>query len=168
MDTELRMEQKILAGKIINTHGIKGEVKIASYLDSPELFCTLDRIYIDDKPYVFAKAYVHKGSVIAFLPGVDDMNTAETFKNKQIYMDKDAIKLPAGVYYVSDLLGVAVHNADTNECYGAIVDVIATGANDVYVVGDRQLLIPAIKDVIISVDMEKRLMTIRPLEGLIE
>lgn len=158
------------AGKIVNTHGIKGEVKIMSYTDVPELLCEFDRLFLDKKEIFIERARVAKNMVIAKLEGIDTPEQAEKLRNKILYMHRDDLELDDDTYFIQDLIGVEVKDADTDIVYGKIIDVMQTGANDVYVIkGDKkEYLVPAIADVVISTDIDNNLMIIRPLEGLFE
>ena len=158
------------AGKIVTTHGIRGEVKIMPYTDSPELLCDFDRLFIGkakDEIYI-ERSRVFKNMVIAKLEGYDTPEAAEKLRNKLLYMHRDDLELDEGVYFIQDLIGMEVRDADSGFVYGELTDVMETGANDVYVIkgNDREYLVPAIPQVIISTDVDTAVMTIRPLEGL--
>ncbi|MBR1592789.1 MAG: 16S rRNA processing protein RimM [Ruminococcus sp.] len=159
------------AGKIVTTHGIRGEVKIMPYTDTPELLCEFDRLFIgkDKKELVIERSRVFKNMVIAKLQGVDTPEDAEKLRNKIFFMHRDDLELGEDTYFIQDLIGMEVRDADTGFLYGKIKDVMQTGANDVYVIGgEREYLVPAIPDVIINTDVDGNLMLIRPLEGLFE
>ena len=158
------------AGKIVTTHGIRGEVKIMPYTDSPELLCDFDRLFIGkakDEIYI-ERSRVFKNMVIAKLEGYDTPEAAEKLRNKLLYMHRDDLELDEGVYFIQDLIGMEVRDADSGFVYGELTDVMETGANDVYVIkgNGREYLVPAIPQVIISTDVDTAVMTIRPLEGL--
>ena len=159
------------AGKIVNTHGIRGEVKIMPYTDTPELLCEFERLFIG-KNYdeiEIEKSRVFKNMVIAKLKGVETPEEAEKLRNKILFMHRDDLELDEDTYFIQDLIGVEVKDADTGVVYGKISDVLQTGANDVYVIkGDREYLVPAIPDVVISTDIDGEIMLIRPLEGLFD
>ena len=108
--------------------------------------------------------------VIAKLEGYDTPEAAEKLRNKILYMHRSDLELDENTYFIQDLIGIEVRDADTEFIYGKIADVMQTGANDVYVVQgtNREYLVPAIPDVIISTDIDNNIMTIRPLEGLFE
>ena len=108
--------------------------------------------------------------VIAKLEGTETPEQAEKLRNTMLYMRRDDLDLEDGIYFIDDLIGLTVKNADTGFVYGIIDDVIQTGANDVYIVKEngKEYLIPAIPEVIIETDIEKNIMTIRPLEGLFD
>lgn len=160
------------AGKIVNTHGIKGEVKIMPYTDIPEILCEFERLFIgnDKSEIIIERSRVAKNMVIAKLEGVNTPEEAEKFRNKILYMHRDDLELDEDTYFIEDLIGIEVKDADTGFVYGKITDVMQTGANDVYVVegNGREYLIPAIADVVISTDIDANSMTIRALEGLFE
>lgn len=159
------------AGKIVTTHGIKGEVKIMPYTDSPELLCEFDRLFIGkDKSELFIeRARVAKNMVIAKIEGIDTVEAAEKFRNKILFMHRDDLELDEDTYFIQDLIDMEVKDADSGFVYGKITDVLQNGANDVYVIkGDREYLVPAIPDVVISTDIDSNIMLIRPLDGLFE
>ncbi|MBE6857408.1 MAG: 16S rRNA processing protein RimM [Ruminococcus sp.] len=160
------------AGKIVNTHGIRGEVKVMPYCDSPELFCEFDRFFLGKNHTEIAveRSRVQKNMVIAKLEGINTPEEAETLRNKMLYMHRDDLELDEDTYFIQDLIGVQVKDADTDAVYGEIADVMQTGANDVYVVKgtDREYLVPAIPEVVISTDIDGNIMTIRPLDGLFD
>ncbi len=160
------------AGKIVTTHGIKGEVKIMPYTDSPELLAEFDRLFIgkNKEELYIERSRVFKNMVIAKIEGIDTPEAAEKLRSKILYMHRDDLELDDDTYFIQDLIGLEVRDADTGEVYGKIADVLETGANDVYVIKgeDREYLIPAIADVVVSTDIDNNLMTIRPLEGLFD
>lgn len=158
------------AGKIVNTHGIRGEVKIMPYTDVPELLCEFDRLFLDRKEIFIERARVAKNTVIAKLEGVDTPEQAEKLRNKILYMHRDDLELDEDTYFIQDLIGIEVKDADTGFAYGKITDVMQTGANDVYVIegNGREYLVPAIADVVISTDIDGNSMTIRALDGLFD
>jgi len=160
------------AGKIVNIHGIKGEVKIMPYCDSPELLCEFDRLFLGKslREIYIERSRVQKNMVIAKLENINTPEEAEKLRNKILYMHRDDLKLDENTYFIQDLIGMTVKNADTGKIYGVINDVFSTGANDVYSIknDDKNYLIPAIADVVISTDIDSGIMTIRPLEGLFD
>jgi 16S rRNA processing protein RimM len=159
------------AGKIVTTHGIRGEVKVMPYTDSPELLCEFDRLFIgkNHEETAVERSRVFKSTVIMKLEGVDTPEAAEKLRNKLLYMHRDDLELDEDTYFIQDLIGLEVRDADTDKVYGKITDVMQTGANDVYVVtGDREYLVPAIADVVVSTDIDGGIMTIRPLDGLFD
>ena len=160
------------AGKIVTTHGIRGEVKIMPYTDTPELLAEFDRLFMgrNKDEVTIVRSRVFKNMVIAKIEGVDTPEDAEKLRNKLLYMHRDDLELGEDTYFIQDLIGMEVRDADSAELYGVIDDVMQTGANDVYVVksADKELLVPAIADVVISTDIDGNVMTIRPLDGLFD
>lgn len=161
-------------GKIVNIHGLRGDVKVMPWCDEPELLCEFDRLFIDkDKKEIFTEdAKVFKNTVIMHFEGCDTPEAAEKLRNKILYMHRDDLELDEGVYFIQDLIGLRVVDADNGKVYGTIKDVSQTGANDVYEVFDSGLnktyWIPAIPDVVIETDIDGEIMKIRPLEGLLD
>lgn len=166
------MKEFIETGKIVNIHGLRGEVKIMPWSDDPEFICEFDILYLgkDKKLLQIENARVHKNMVLAKFKGIDTPETANLLRNNIIYIDRNDVELEEGTYFIQDLIGLKVINADTNEEYGNVMDVFQTGANDVYEVknGDKIVLIPAIPDVIVNTDIENSVLMIRPLEGLFD
>jgi 16S rRNA processing protein RimM len=160
------------AGKIVTTHGIRGEVKIMPYTDSPELLAEFDRLFIgkNHEEVIIERSRVFKNTVIAKIEGIDTPEAAEKLRNKVLYMHRDDLELDDDTYFIQDLIGLEVSDADSGKVYGKIADVMQTGANDVYVIkGDeREYLVPAIADVVVFTDIDGGTMTIRPLEGLFD
>ncbi|MCI8806075.1 MAG: 16S rRNA processing protein RimM [Clostridiales bacterium] len=159
-------------GKIVNTQGIKGDLRVIPTTDDISRFELLDFVYIDKRgnlnKYDIQNVRYHKQFVLLKLKGVDDMTMAESFKNSEIKITKDmALPLGEDEYYIRDLYFMEVVT-DLGEVLGKIEDIIFTGANDVYVVKNDtgEILIPAIKQCILRVDKENNKMTVRLLEGL--
>ncbi|HAP79067.1 MAG TPA: 16S rRNA processing protein RimM [Ruminococcus sp.] len=160
------------AGKIVNIHGIRGEVKIIPYCDSPELLCEFDRLFLGKslKEIYIQRSRVQKNMVICKIEGIDTPEQAEKLRNQMLYMHRDDLELDENTYFIQDLIGITVKDADTGEIYGTIDDVLQTGANDVYSIknGDKNYLVPAIADVVVDTDIDSGVMTIRVLEGLFD
>lgn len=158
-------------GKIVTTHGIKGEVKVYPWCDTPEFLLDFDQFYLDkgSAAVEVEACRIHKNMAVMKLRGVDTVEQAVSYRGKILYVDRDDVELAEGEYFVQDLMGLQVIDADSKKEYGKIVDITETGANDVYHIafsdGSIQL-VPAIKDVIIRTDVEAGVMEIRPLRGL--
>lgn len=163
----MEKQKFIEAGKIVNTHGVRGEVKIMPWLDSAEFLCGFKTIYIDEKPVKMTGAKPHKGCVIAGLEGVCDVNAAMALKNKLIFIDRQDAKLPEGGYFLVDIIGKPVRDEAGNEL-GKLVDIMERPASDIYVVksdGGREYLIPAVPEFVISASPENGLV-VRLIEGM--
>jgi len=160
-------------GKIVNTVGVSGEIKIFPTTDDPKRFGLLDTISIMLNGTMIEKSVknvrYHRNLVMLRLDGIDDVNAANALRDGVIIVERDnALPLSENEYFLRDLLGIAV-NTEDGDNLGVLRDVIFTGANDVYVVkGDdgKDLLIPAIKDCILSVNIEDKHMVVKLLEGL--
>lgn len=167
------MKQYLEIGKIVNVHGLRGDVKAVPWCDAPEFLCEFDTLYLgkEHKPVKITAARLQKNNVLLHLDGVETVEEAEKLRNQVLYMDRDEVELEEGVYFIQDLIGLDVRDADTGESYGQLSDVLQTGANDVYEVKDeagKTVLIPAIPDVVLETDLESGIMRIRPLEGLFD
>jgi len=161
----------IETGKIVNTHSIHGEVKVLSWADSLEILLDFNHFYIDNVKYDVQSARVHKGSVLIKFKNVTTMNDAEMLKNKVISVEKELFSFDKNTYFIDDLIGISVENADTGFVYGKIEEVLKTGANDVYGIkteNGKMLYIPAIKDCVIDTNIDEKVMKIRPLDGLFD
>lgn len=162
----MEKQQYIEAGKIVNTHGVRGEVKIQVWLDSPEFLRRFKTIYIDAKPVKILSARVHKGFVIAVLEGVDDINAAMSLKNKTVHIDRADAKLGKGEYFLCDIIGARVEN-ESGELIGVLEDILETPASSVYIVrGDSEHMIPAVPEFILKTDAEQGVITVRLIEGM--
>ncbi len=162
----MEKKQYIEAGKIVNTHGVKGEVKIQVWLDSPEFLKKFKTVYIDNKAVRLLSGRVHKGFLIAVLDGVCDVNAAMSLKNKTVFIDRNDAKLPRGAYFLQDIIGAKVVEADGTEV-GILQDILETPASNVYVVkGETEHLIPAVDEFILSVDAENAVVTVKLIEGM--
>lgn len=168
----------IRVGKIINTHGLKGDVKVLPLTDSIDRFEKLHSVYIeDDKTLIeIERVWYRKGFVMLKFKRHDDVNDVLNYKDKYILInEKDAIELPENSYFIYQIIGINVFCTDGREL-GKIIEVLQPGGNDVYVVQgkditkniDKEYLIPAIKEVIKLIDVENKKMIIEPIEGLIE
>ncbi|HBA68589.1 MAG TPA: 16S rRNA processing protein RimM [Lachnospiraceae bacterium] len=169
------MEEKLRVGIISSTHGIRGEVKVFPTTDDQNRFKKLKKVLLDDKKEkleleVEGVKFFKKFAILKF-KGIDNINDVEKYKGKELYViRKEAQKLEKDEYYIADLLGIDVVE-DNGQKLGTLKDVIETGANDVYVVErekGKELLIPAIKQCILNVDVESRRMDVHLLEGLLE
>lgn len=156
------MSKKYEIGKIVNTFGIKGEVKIFPYVD---YFLNLKNFYIDNTKFEIEKIRNQKNVVIAKIKGIDDINEVENLKGKSIYIyDEDLPDLPKGTFYIKDLIGLDVVTDDGKQL-GKIKDVFNTGANDIYDVDG--ILLPATDEVVKKIDIENHKVTVHLIEGLI-
>ena len=119
-------KQYLDTGKIVGTHGIKGEVRIEHWSDSPEFLCAFKKLYLDEngQSFIKVKSRPHKNIALAKIKGVDTIESAEKFRGKIVYINRDDIVLDEGVYFVQDLIGLEVKDAGSGVVYGEITDVL--------------------------------------------
>ena len=153
------------AGKIVNTHGVRGEVRITPWADSADFLRRFHVFYIDGAPVKVLRSRVHKTQLIAALEGIDDVSAAMALKNKVISIRREDARLPEGRYFVQDLLGLPVRT-DAGDEIGALADILDLPQGQVYVVkGEREILIPDVPDFILDVNPETGL-TVHLIEGM--
>ena len=163
------MEKKALieAGRIVNTHGVRGEVKIEVWLDSPQFFKSFKRLVLEtgeEKKILSAKT--QKGFVIAALEGVGDFNAAMALKGKTVSVYRADAALPHGAFFLQDIIGAKVVDEDGNEI-GTLTDVMETPASNIYVVtGQTEHLIPAVPEFIKKTDADAGVITVHLIEGM--
>lgn len=157
-------------GKIINTHGLRGEVKVIPWTDTPDVFEDLETLYLKNNDVLtISSVKYQKNNLIVKFKELGDINEAGKLKNQVLYAERSALgELPDGVYYIADLIGLSVRK-ETGEEVGKIKDVLQTGANDIYVVareGAKDLLVPVIPNVVLSVDIDGGEVTVSLPDGL--
>ena len=153
----------IEAGEIVTTHGVRGEVKVLSWLDSPEMLCEFDRCRIEGKEYVMDAVRVQKTCNLVKLRGVDTMEDAQKLRGKTMELYREDIS--DELIFAAELVDVEVF-AD-GASIGRIQEVLDYPGNSVYVVqGEREYLIPAVKEFILSTDLEKNQMQVKLLKGM--
>ncbi len=159
------MKQFITVGQIINTHGLNGELKVYPLTDDIKRFRKLKKVYINEieRQVVWCKLQVDK--VILKIEGIDSIEDAVKYKEKYIEVSReDAVKLPEGRYFVTDIIGCTVVDENGVD-YGKIYDVIHTKNNDVYWIKEgKELLIPVLKEIVVNIDVENQKITIKPVE----
>ena len=159
-------DQFLECGKIVNSHGIRGEVKIQPWADSPEVLCALPALYSYGRKVAIRSARVHKGNVIALLEGVEDVDQAMLLKNKVVCLDRGDLKLPEGTFFLADLMGLRVIDEAGVEL-GVLREVLSPSRQQVYVVkGDRELMIPAVPQFILETNVAGGYIKVRLIEGM--
>ena len=168
------LKEFLEAGRIVGTHGIKGELRVDPWCDSPDFLAQFKTRYTKDGAQALEviSSRVHKNLLLVQLKGIDTIEQGDRMRGKVLFIKRSDVTLPKGRYFISDLLGMEVYNADDETvCYGVITDVIKTGANDVYQITDKQqknYLIPVIDQVVIDTDIQSRKLLIRPMKGIFE
>ena len=168
------MEEYFEIGQIVNTSGLKGEIKVKPFTDDITKFNNFKTIYVsikkELKEFEIEKVRFSKNMVFLKLKGIDTIEEAENYRNLYLKRKRDKNeKLEKDTYYIVDLIGCRVYT-DEQKDLGEVVDIFSTGSNDVYVVKDelgKQVLLPAIKEVIKNVDIENKTIIVHLLEGLI-
>ena len=159
------MKEFMSVGQIGKTHGLKGEVKVFSLSDSLERFKKLKNVYIDGEIRKVEGCKLQSDNAILKIEGIDSIEQAELYRNKYLMVSReDALELPEDSYYVADLIDCSVFDTDGEEL-GKVFDVLSTPGNDVYwVKGKKEVLIPVLKDIVVSIDIVERKIVIKPVK----
>ncbi|MDD3692287.1 MAG: ribosome maturation factor RimM [Oscillospiraceae bacterium] len=166
-------KQYLEAGQIVGTHGIRGEVRVDSWCDSPQILEKLTVLYFDEgRSAVNVKCRAHKNNIaLVKIEGIDTVQDAAALRGRILYLDRRDITLEDGTYFIQDLLGLQVTDADSGQNFGTLTDISFTGANDVYHVATpqgKEVLVPAISSIIIETDIDGGALRIRPIKGLFD
>ena len=161
------MKRLLDAGKIVNTHGVRGELRVIPWCDNAEFLLGFKSFYIDGKPVYVSASRVHKSNLLLKLKGVEDVNSAMLLKNKVLQIDRQDVKLPEGTYFIADMIGLKVLDDATNNEIGKIAEVLNLPANDVYIVrGEREYMIPAVKAFIVETNVQDGYIRVKMQKGL--
>lgn len=161
----------LVVGRVNKPHGVRGEIRVTPFTDDPSRFGRLRRVYFDEDGSHSAaveSARMHKGMALLKLQGYDDRDTVDALREKWLFVAaEDADPLAEGEYYLYQLIGLRVLDEGDNEL-GELVEVIETGANNVFVVESEsgQLLIPDIPEVVLAIDFDDGTMTVQLLPGM--
>ena len=163
-------EQYLEIGKITNTHGVMGEVRVQPWADSPDFLCKFKTLYVDSShwPIKVERARVHKNMVILKFHGITDVPGALSMRNAILYIDRADAPLPEGQFYLADLYGLEVRDAQSGKVLGKLEDVLTLPANNVYVVrgGEREWMIPAVPEFIAETNVREGFVRVNLMEGL--
>lgn len=166
------MAELLEAGKIVSVFGLKGEIKVQPWCDSPEFLCEFDTLYYKSgTPVEVERSRVAKNIVVMKIKGVDTVEEAQKIRNRVLYIDRSEVELEEGCYFIQDLIGLKVVGLNDGRVYGEITDVSQTGANDVYHIkgeNGKMYYIPAIPQVVAQTDIKSGEMRITPLDGLFD
>ena len=159
----------------MGTHGVRGEVKICPWCDSPDFLRRFTTLYLDDAGKTALKVQrlrVHKNMVLGLFEGIDTVEKAQALRGRTVYISRAEADLPEGKWFVQDLLGCKVKDIDSGAEYGTLTEVIpGAGANDVWAVkraNGETVLVPAIPDVVLETAVAAGIVRIRPLRGLFD
>lgn len=166
------MQKYLEIGKIVSVHGLKGEVRVQPWCDTPDYFCRFKKLYSRDGicKYQIEHSREQGNIVLVKIKGIDTVEAAQALRGRVLYMDRADAELPEGSYFVADLIGLDVVDED-GKSYGVLSDVLKTGANDVYEIKNesgKAYYIPAIPSVVLITDIEGGRMVIYPMEGLFD
>jgi len=160
------MTEFLDCGQIVNTHGIRGEVRIVPWADSPEFLCQFPIFYLDGRPMNVASTRVHKGSVITHLQGVDTVEAAMVLKGKTVQIRRADAKLPKGAFFLADIIGLDVVDEDGRKL-GTLKEILSPSVQQVYVVqGEREIMIPAVPEFILETNIQAGYIKVRLIEGM--
>ena len=170
-----RRNEPVLLGKVVATHGLKGQLRVAAFSGEFETILALGSLMLKGpaggmETFEVAASAVHGKKIIVALKEYDSINRVLHLVGRELYTTRDQMpKLPEGEFYWCDLLGLTVVT-DQGKVLGVLADIIATGSNDVYVVkeGKREYLIPALEDVVLDINLDDGFMTVSPPEGLLD
>ena len=161
---------KISIGKITAPVGIKGELRVYPYIDDAAGFASIEKVEIDKKEYTLEKARMQKNMLVISLAEITDRNAAETFRSKEILVEKDELELDDGCYLDVDIVGMEVYSAE-NSKIGIVTNVLHNSAQDLYEItktDGKTFLLPAVKAFVLDVDVPHRRMTVDLIDGIDE
>ena len=167
------MEKHLEIGKIVNTHGFRGDVKVQTWSDAPEVVTKLKYIYRKTKneyqKIKVQKSSVHKGMALMKLEGIDDFDSANALRDMVIYADRDDVPKAKDSYFIVDLIGLDVIDIDSGRVYGKIKDVMQYGIHDIYTVETEkgEVLVPAVSEFVKRILLEEGIF-IKAIEGMFD
>lgn len=167
------MKKYLETGKIVGTHGIKGMTRVQIWADSEDFLSNFKVVYLDNQgnqKLEIARVQPHGNIALVSFKGVSTIEQAEKLRNQVLYIDRNDVALPEGRYFIDDLIGCTVTDADTGNLLGKITDISETGANDVWHITNngKEYLVPAIDEVIVSVNIEDETVVLRPMKGIFD
>ena len=158
----------------MGTHGVRGELRVDPWCDSAGFLQQLNWFYWDEAWKSRAEilsARPHKSLLLVKLRGIETVEQADALRGKILYLDRGEVNLPEGRYFIQDLIGLTVSDADSGAVYGVLTDVIVTGANDVYEITSPQgkkHLMPAVEEMVPEISPEKGFIFVRPMRGIFD
>ena len=161
------------AGRIVGTHGVRGELRVEPWCDSAAFLAGFPVLYWDEgtRPVKVLSARPHKRLLLLRIEGCSSATEGALRRGKILYLDREDVSLPEGKFFIQDVIGLEVTDADTGRRYGTLTDVLKTGANDVYTVRDsagKEFLLPVIPDVVVDTDLEAGRLLVRPIKGIFD
>ena len=169
------MEKKYLeCAKVAGTHGVKGSLKLFSLCDSAKVLSSLPRMFVkekaDYKELKVLHAFVQKDMAVVTLDGIDTLEKAIPMKNTVLFADRNDVPRPEGSYFISDLIGLDIRDAETNELYGILKEVISPAGRDIYIVKTEkgEFMIPCVPEFVIDILPSEGKITVRLIAGMME
>lgn len=166
------MEKLLETGRITGTHGVRGEMKIDVWADSPEFVKKIKNLYWENGDKIAVESMrLHKNFILITVDGVDSVEKADTLRGKIVYINREDVKLKDGQVFIADLIGLEAKDGNTGKIYGKLTKVYPTGANDVYQIDNEEgksYLFPAVKHMIKSIDVESGFIELLPIPGIFD
>lgn len=165
------MKKYLEAGEIVGTHGVRGELRVNPWADSPEFVASFKTLYFDEgrEKLTVESARAHKNLTLIKIKGIDTVEAADMLRGRVLWLDRADAHLPEGTYFVQDMIGMKVTDEETGEEYGTITAVDDLPANDVWTVAHKdgnEYYVPVIDDVVKHVDIEAGIVKIKTMKGL--
>lgn len=167
------ISQFLDVGKIVGTHGIRGDLKVECWCDSQQDFCDIKNLYFDKEGKILVKkcsARPHKSAILLKIKDINTIEEADVLRGKILYASREDLNIEPDEFFISDVIGCKVIDESGNN-YGVVADVLKNPANDVYEVKtpeNKIVLMPGIKDIIIDIDPYKEVVLINPMKGLFD
>jgi len=164
-------KQFLEAGRIVGTHGVRGEMRVEPWCDSAEFLKKLKRLYFDEgrTDAGLLASRVHKSLLLVRLAGVESATEADLYRGRVLYLDRNDVRLPKNRYFISDLIGLSVIDDVTGAVYGTVQEVFETGSNNVYRIAGAngaEYLFPAVDEMIAKTDVDGGKLFVRPIPGI--
>ena len=161
------------ARRDVGTHGVRGELRVEPWCDSARFLTGFSEFYWDGgkEKVKVVSSRPHKNLLLLKLEGIDTVEQGDALRGRVLFLNRKDVKLPEGRFFVQDLIGLSAVDADDGRVYGKVTDVFPTGSNDVYQVTDedgKNYLVPAIRDVVVRVDVDAGVMELRPMRGIFD
>ena len=166
------LKKYLEAGRIVGTHGVRGEMRVECWANSPEFLKRFKKLYLDEgASAIEVSCRPHKNIALMTVKGITTIEQADELRGKVLYIDRSDVRLDEGEHFVQDIIGLSVTDSDTGEVYGVVKDVLKTGSNDVYEMkapDGKLYYIPVIPDVLDRFDFDAGAVYIRPMKGLFD
>ena len=165
-------KQFLEAGRIVGTHGVRGEMRVEPWCDSAEFLKKLKRLYFDEgkTDAGLLSSRVHKGRLLIKLQGVDTVEQGDALRGRVLYLDRNDVTLPEGEFFLQDIIGLKAVDGETGQEYGVLAEVLPGVANGIYriVNGDKEYLFPAVPHMVKKIDPEAGVIQLLPIPGIFD